>query len=76
MQRQMEEGQKENETKEFSANREVYVMSLDELVERSVLLSLEERLKLLKFKDAFRKRAIVFEDINCYYLLTEIYKIL
>ena len=62
------------ETNEFSAKRQVYVYEFSELVERSIVLDLEERMRLQKFKEAFRKRQIVFEDINCYYFIEEIYK--
>ena len=62
------------ETSEFSQNREVYVFEFSELVEKSIVLSMDERIKLQKFKEAFRKRAIVFEDINCYYFIEEVYK--
>ena len=61
-------------TNEFSQNRTIYCFEFEELVERTIVMSLDERMKLLKFKEAFRKRAIVFEDINCYYFIEEIYK--
>ena len=60
--------------KDFSRYRTIYCYEFDELVERAVVMSLEERLRLQKFKDAFRERKIAFEDINVYYFIEEIYK--
>ena len=62
------------ESNEFGVNRDIYCFEFEELVERSIVMSLDERLRLQKFKDAFRKRLVVFYDINCYYLIEEIYK--
>ena len=61
-------------TNEYGKNRDVYCFEFKDLLDHSVIMSLEERLRLVKFKEAFRKRFIVFEDINCYYFLEEIYK--
>lgn len=60
--------------KDFSKYRKIYCYEFEELVERSVLMSLDERIRLQRFKDAFRNRLIAFEDINVYYFCEEIYK--
>ena len=60
--------------KDFSRYRTIYCYEFEELVERAVVMSLDERLRLQKFKDAFRERKIAFEDINVYYFIEEIYK--
>lgn len=59
---------------DFSKNRTIYCYEFEELVERAVVMSLDERMRLQKFKDAFRNRKIAFEDINVYYFIEEIYK--
>lgn len=62
------------EISEFSASRVSYCFDFEELVERTIVVSLDERLKFQRFKEAFRKRLVVFHDINCYYYIEEIYK--
>ncbi|MBO7731236.1 MAG: phage DNA encapsidation protein [Methanobrevibacter sp.] len=57
-----------------SADRIMYCFDFQEMVERTILVSMEERMMLQRFKDAFRKRAITFENINIYYYLEELYK--
>ena len=60
--------------KDFSKYRTIYCYEFEELIERAVVMSLDERIKLQKFKEAFRQREIAFEDVNCYYFCEEIYK--
>lgn len=57
-----------------SAERVIYCFDFQEMIERTILVSFEERMMLQRFKDAFRKRAITFENINIYYYLEELYK--
>lgn len=59
---------------ELSKNRNVYCFSIEELVERTMVVSNEEKFMLLFFKDAMRTRKVSFEDINIYYLMLEVYK--
>lgn len=59
---------------DFSKYRTIYCYEFEELIERAVVMSLDERMKLQKFKEAFRERKIAFENINCYYFCEEIYK--
>ena len=59
---------------EVSARRSIYCFEFDEMIERSMLVSLEERMKLQRFKDAMRKRLVTFEDINVYYYVKEVYQ--
>ena len=58
----------------ISAKRTIYCFEFSELVDRSIVMSLDERLKLQRFKESFRKREIEFADINVYYFIEEIYK--
>lgn len=60
----------------LSRNRAIYCFSIEELVERTSVISSEERFMLQVLKTAMRTRAITFEDINCYYLMLEVYKAL
>lgn len=59
---------------EVSARRSAYCFDIGEMVDRTILISIEERMKLQRFKEAFRKRLVSFEDINVYYYLEEVYK--
>lgn len=59
---------------DFSKYRTIYCYEFEELIERAVVMSIDERMKLQKFKEAFRERRIAFENINCYYFCEEIYK--
>ena len=57
-----------------SVDRCIYCFDFQEMIERTILVSFDERMMLQRFKEAFRKRAISFENINIYYYLEEIYK--
>ena len=59
---------------EVSARRTIYCFEFEEMLERSILVSMDERYKLQRFKESMRKRAISFEDINVYYYMEEVYK--
>ena len=59
---------------EVSARRTIYCFEFDEMVERSILMSMDERYKLQRFKESMRKRSVSFEDINVYYYCEEVYK--
>ena len=59
---------------EVSARRTIYCFEFDEMVERSILMSMDERSKLQRYKEAMRKRLVSFEDINVYYYMEEVYK--
>lgn len=59
---------------EVSSRRTIYCFDFEEMVERSILVSLDERMKLQRFKEAVRKRLVSFEDINVYYYIEEVYK--
>ena len=56
-----------------SKRRDIICFDFEELVDRVIMLSPEERYKFQKIKDAMRKRLIAFNSIECYYLLEEIY---
>ena len=57
----------------ISKRRDIICFDFEELVERVVMLSPDERYKFQKIKDAMRKRLIAFNSIECYYLIEEIY---
>ena len=59
---------------EVSARRTIYCFDFTEMVERSILVSIDERMKLKRYKEAMRKRLVTFEDINVYYYMEEVYK--
>ncbi len=59
---------------DVSAKRTIYCFEFQDMIDRSILLSIDEREKLQRFKEAIRKRSVVFKDINVYYFIEEIYK--
>ena len=61
------------EVKGFSNNRDILTFDFSDVIERSILVSLDERRKLQYFKDSFRRRNVVFSNINIYYLIEEVY---
>ena len=56
-----------------SKRRDIICFDFEELVERTMMISPDERYRFQKIKDAMRKRLIAFNSIECYYLLEEIY---
>lgn len=58
----------------LSQNRSIYCFSIEELVERTSVISSEEKFMLQTLKTALRTRAVTFEDVNIYYLMMEVYK--
>ncbi len=62
------------EVDNVSSKRVAYCFEFDDLVDGTIIMSLDERRRLIRFKDAFRKRLIVFESIEIYYFIEEIYK--
>ena len=61
------------EGNKISKRRDIICFDFEELVDRVIMLSPDERYKFQKIKDAMRKRLIAFNSIECYYLLEEIY---
>ena len=59
---------------EVSARRVIYCFDFGDMMERTILMSIDERMKLQRFKEAIRKRLVSFEDINVYYFIEEVYK--
>jgi hypothetical protein len=59
---------------DVSMRRAIYCFDFNEMIERTILVSLDERVALQRFKEAFRKRDVSFENINVYYYLEEVYK--
>lgn len=59
--------------KDISRRRDIYVFDLNDLVDRTILLSRDEYYKFSRLKSAVRNRTIAFESIECYYMFEEIY---
>ena len=57
----------------YSKDRTAFAFDFEELVERTALVGLEERMILQRFKEAFRKRSILFSCVPVYYYIEEIY---
>lgn len=56
-----------------SKKRNIFCFDFEELVERTCMLSPDDKYKFQKIKDAMRRRMIAFDSIECYYLMEEIY---
>lgn len=56
-----------------STNRAYFTFEFDELMNRGVIFSSEEKNRLNRFKIAMRNNKVSFADINAYYFTQEIY---
>lgn len=61
-------------TFEPSKRRAVYCFDINDLVEGTILINNEDKLKFSLIKRAIQTRRIAFKTIQCYYFLEEIYK--
>ena len=59
-----------------TGKREIICFDFNEMIERSILLGLNEKAKLRFFKECVRMRLVSFENINLYYIIKEIYAII
>lgn len=57
-----------------SARRTSFAFNFEDLVERTAIISMDDRMKFRSFKDAMRRNKVSFEDVNVYYYIIEIYK--
>lgn len=58
----------------ISAYRTIYCFDFAEMVERSILISIDERMKLARFKNAIRLRQVSYSNINVYYFVEGVYE--
>lgn len=56
-----------------SKRRNIYCFDLEELVDRTSLISIDDKWKFEKLKNSMRKRLIEFNSIECYYLFEEVF---
>ena len=61
------------EVKAFAGDRTIFAFDFTDVINKCVLVGMEERRKLENFRNAFRKRQVVFSNINIYYLVEEVY---
>ena len=61
---------------EFSSRRTAWCFDLGEMVNRTALIGIEERMRLSSFKEAVRLGNVEYSDISVYYLIEEIYKMI
>ena len=59
---------------QVSMKRTSYCFDFEDMLEKTTLMSLDERTKLGRYKTAMRRNLVSFEDINVYYYCVEIYK--
>ena len=59
---------------DVSAKRVIYCFNFEDLINGTQVMDIEEKFKLNMFKTALRKRLVIFEDINVYYIIEEVYK--
>ena len=57
----------------ISKKRDIYCFDFADLVDRTSLLSLDDKWRFEKLKSAMRNRMIEFNSIECYYLFEEIF---
>ena len=57
-----------------SKYRSAYCYDFEDLIERTSLISIDDKERFYRFKDAMRKNKVTFKDINVYYLIIELYK--
>lgn len=60
----------------ISSKRTAWTFDLSEMVDRTALVGIDERMRLSSFKDALRMRNVEFSDVSAYYLVEEIYKMI
>lgn len=58
----------------ISSYRTIYCFDFSEMVDRSILISIEERMKLARFKNAVRMREVTYANINVYYFVEGVYQ--
>lgn len=64
------------EIKNEGYSKAIYCVDFADMINGSILLGNEDRLRLKIFKNAIRTRQITFENINLYYILKEVYSYL
>ncbi len=57
----------------FSKDRKIFAFDFTDVINKCVLVGMEERRRLENFRNAFRKRQVVFSNVNVYYLIEEVY---
>lgn len=62
----------ENENR-YSKRRFTYVLNFEEMVDKTILLSKQDRFKFLSFKQAMEKRLVIFDSIASFYLAQDLY---
>ena len=60
--------------KNISSYRTIYCFDFSEMVDRSILISIDERMKLARFKNAIRMREVSYSNINVYYFIEGVYQ--
>lgn len=55
-------------------NRFIYCYDFGELIERSSIISMDDKEKFYRFKRALQRNLVTFSNINVYYLIIELYK--
>lgn len=56
-----------------SAKRDVYVIDMEDMMGRTILISNDERVVLSRFKSALRKGKVSFSEVSVYYFIREIF---
>lgn len=61
------------ELERFSSSRVAYCFDFNELLSQCALISQEDKYKFLALKTALRKGLVTFNNIECYYLIIDIF---
>lgn len=62
------------ELDEISKRRSAFCLDLADLVENCALISVADKLRLTTFRDAMSRNAVVYENVNIFYIFVEVFK--
>ena len=57
-----------------SARRSVYCFEFEDMINRTQILTMDDRIRMARFKHALMMNEVLFNSINDYYLTMEVYK--
>lgn len=62
------------EVQNIGKNRLVFIFDFEEMNSRTIILSLDERMRMDRLKTAIRMNQVLFNSVNDYYMMMEVYK--
>ena len=61
---------------EYSRYRQVFCLDLSDMIAGSQMMTTDDRIRFSRFKRSIASRRVMFADINVYYMILEIYKVI